>query len=60
MLGWETPRKSASTPLAHPACGAADSKRPRSKDVCWLVVVPAMARRNIEWCGRVESHGREG
>ena len=38
----------------------ADSKRPRSKDVCWLVVVPAMARRNIEWCGRVESHGREG
>ena len=37
----------------------ADSKRPRSKDVCWLVVVPAMARRNIEWCGRVESHGRE-
>ena len=25
-MGWETPRKSASTPLAHPACGLKEAK----------------------------------
>ena len=36
------------------------TQRGQGRRTCWLVVVPAMARRDINGYGRVESHGREG
>jgi len=35
-MGWETPRKSASTPLAHPACGLKEANGMSKDPACGL------------------------